>query len=417
MADQRGARLFADINSCFRRDPLIDEYDFLPVTEPKHNKSPLVVVEHKLGLEAWCVKILFRYCYDRLLDWRSREGQAKFAHPQEVSGLSRAVLLIQPDCYTVWNIRKDLVEYGDVTIADDLNLGSLILSKHPKSAETFIHRRWLLHKLLNQCLASSNDSNTSNNSCQQDGCVNMDAIGVDLLPQVDNHAHNNHMLQVAVDRDVQGQIQQELSVCRRAADRYPCNYHAWSHRIWTLQHCYHCSIRVLLAELHATQSWAANHISDHSGFHYRQFILNQLLQQADILRDKFCTDAHNLLERELELILDLINSYPGHEALWYHRKFVFHSLHHSLSKTVKSSSHSQHISLLDKNGSLCSHDNHGTSYTDEHKGQKKFKSENNEQQGLVLRELDSVSHKTAPDSHTNHLATRYKEWIQQCFSH
>ncbi|KAL8615928.1 hypothetical protein ACOMHN_034604 [Nucella lapillus] len=105
MEDGRGRRLFADINHAFKKDPLIDEYDFLPVMEPQHNASPLVVVEHKLGLELWSVHLLFCYAYNRLLNWRDKSQSSPFLDGQELSQLSRAVLLVNPDCYTAWNIR------------------------------------------------------------------------------------------------------------------------------------------------------------------------------------------------------------------------------------------------------------------------------------------------------------------------
>ena len=44
-----------------------DEYDFLPIIEPAVNKNPFVVVDHKLGIQAWAVKILFQYAYEKLL--------------------------------------------------------------------------------------------------------------------------------------------------------------------------------------------------------------------------------------------------------------------------------------------------------------------------------------------------------------
>lgn len=55
-----------------------DEYDFLPVLEPKNNKSPLVLQEHKLGLEAWSVKVLFQYAYHQLISWRKNTPPTKF---------------------------------------------------------------------------------------------------------------------------------------------------------------------------------------------------------------------------------------------------------------------------------------------------------------------------------------------------
>jgi len=59
-----------------------NEYDFLPVVEPKHNRSPLVLQEHKLGLELWSVKILYQYAYNTLMSWRQKEPQAKFLGKQ-----------------------------------------------------------------------------------------------------------------------------------------------------------------------------------------------------------------------------------------------------------------------------------------------------------------------------------------------
>ena len=55
-----------------------EEYDFLPVTEPQHNASPLLLVEHKLGLELWSVRLLFRYAYNRLMNWRDRSQSSTF---------------------------------------------------------------------------------------------------------------------------------------------------------------------------------------------------------------------------------------------------------------------------------------------------------------------------------------------------
>ena len=51
-----------------------DEFDFLPLLEPKQNRSPVVLVDHKLALELWCVKILFQYVYHTLIALRSKEA-------------------------------------------------------------------------------------------------------------------------------------------------------------------------------------------------------------------------------------------------------------------------------------------------------------------------------------------------------
>jgi len=57
----------------------------------------------------------------------------------------------------------------------------------------------------------------------------------------------------------------------------------------------------------------ALHVSDHSGFHYQQFLLNCLWAlHGD---EKFVSR----LRSELQLTQQLIQLYPGHEAVWYHR--------------------------------------------------------------------------------------------------
>lgn len=69
--------------------------------------------------------------------------------------------------------------------------------------------------------------------------------------------------------------------------------------------------QTILRELETVDSFVWRHVSDHSGFHYRQFLLHLLsFYEEDVL-------VH--LKNELHLTKDLISSYPAHEAVWYHR--------------------------------------------------------------------------------------------------
>lgn len=87
--------------------------------------------------------------------------------------------------------------------------------------------------------------------------------------------------------------------------------------------------------------WVSMHVSDHSGFHYRQFLLRELmmvLSQAPASppsgatppeangepagaeeKQLTATTVLQLFHQELELCSDLIQSFPGHETLWSHR--------------------------------------------------------------------------------------------------
>jgi len=148
-------------------------------------------------------------------------------------------------------------------------------------------------------------------------------------------------------------VREEMEVCGEAAGRYPSNYNAWSHRIWVLQHLAKLDVRILLDELSSTKHWASMHVSDHSGFHYRQFLLKSLISQTvidgsvleqnplrsepDLVlpKDEAAASTEEarinlprLLEEEVEFSTDLIDSYPGHETLWCHRRHVFYLQHH-----------------------------------------------------------------------------------------
>lgn len=107
--------------------------------------------------------------------------------------------------------------------------------------------------------------------------------------------------------------------------------------------------QVLLDELSSTKYWVSMHVSDHSGFHYRQFLLNSLIRRTvadkNILVQKQVVNEQNpslqkeeesagteaacaeeqsvdlpgRLDEEMELCSELIDNYPGHETLWCHR--------------------------------------------------------------------------------------------------
>ncbi|GCB79427.1 hypothetical protein scyTo_0017887, partial [Scyliorhinus torazame] len=192
-----------------------------------------------------------------------------------LTDLTCTLLLLNPDFTTAWNVRKELVQLGALDPFKDLYLGKLALTKFPKSPETWIH------SLLLSGLSSP---------------------GVQLF---------------------QGERE------------------------------------ILLDELSNTKYWVSTHVSDHSGFHYRQFLLKSVagnsrgpavanagagfsrkpsskdhctslpmhVKQEGASADTHAIDVPLMIEEEMELCTDLIESYPGHEALWSHRRSVFYLWH------------------------------------------------------------------------------------------
>ncbi|EEC13904.1 hypothetical protein IscW_ISCW011038 [Ixodes scapularis] len=65
---------------------------------------------------------------------------------------------------------------------------------------------------------------------------------------------------------------------------------------------------MLESEMQQTRDWVRSHVSDCSGFHYRQYLLRRV-------------GSVPLLSRELSLCEELCLLHPGHEAIWAHRRF------------------------------------------------------------------------------------------------
>lgn len=111
------------------------------------------------------------------------------------------------------------------------------------------------------------------------------------------------------------------------------------------------SFQLFHDELSSMRPWVSMHVSDHSGFHYRQFLLQELMtalsqapsSSSPAMPHPSSGPAHpaqpeangelagaeemqltsttvpQLFHQELELCSDLIQSFPGHETLWSHR--------------------------------------------------------------------------------------------------
>ncbi|XP_051924238.1 protein prenyltransferase alpha subunit repeat-containing protein 1 isoform X1 [Hippocampus zosterae] len=336
-------RVVKDISNAFNRNPNIDEIGVIPCPEGRYNRSPIVVVENKLGVESWCVKFLLPYVHHKVLLYRQRKH---WLDKEALVDITSTLLLLNPDVTTAWNVRKELIQSGVLKAEKDLYLGKLALTKFPKSPETWIHRRWVLQQILRRLSAVDCEGKL------QQGEAERAAVGR-------SQQFRYHLAQL---------LHKELNVCSDAACNYPSNYNAWSHRIWVLQHMAKGNVKVFHDELSTTRQWVSMHVSDHSGFHYRQFLLRELIEEFSLTPapSKNCSPLHQsvprtcflpsisvlaneeqsgietidedereldltklfeLFHQEMELCSDLIRSFPGHETLWSHRRHVFYLWH------------------------------------------------------------------------------------------
>ncbi|NXD16153.1 PTAR1 protein, partial [Nothocercus nigrocapillus] len=374
-----------------------DEIGLIPCPEARYNRSPIVLVENKLGVESWCVKFLLPYVHNKLLLYRQRK---QWLNKDELIDITCTLLLLNPDFTTAWNVRKELILSGTLNPFKDLHLGKLALTKFPKSPETWIHRRWVLQQLIQE---------NSLPTLMTKG--NLGAAPVERVHQL---------------------VQEEMDVCSEAAGRYPSNYNAWSHRIWVLQHLGKLTVKVLLDELSSTKCWVSTHVSDHSGFHYRQFLLNSLIgrtmpdnntqvqiqmvnEQNPVLQkeeegevaeaacaEELSIDLPYYLKEELELCTDLIDAYPGHETLWCH------SGDETLNNSEASPAASHMMQAMDVDGLNESSSKQG--YTQETKRLKRAPMQDSLGPEMEYRFIDKVL-STCRDVEQVRFATAYRKWL------
>lgn len=128
------------------------------------NKSPVIHIEHNLGLQSWCVKYIYEYAHRLLLRHKAEcfklSGGVTPSSTSIVGNTSGALLmsgtgnnaiikylncaiLINPDVATFWNLRRQLFAKNRLDITKEFQFSAVVLSKKPKSNEAFAYRRWL----------------------------------------------------------------------------------------------------------------------------------------------------------------------------------------------------------------------------------------------------------------------------------
>lgn len=288
-------------------------------------------MEHKLGISFWCIGSLFSYVH-RLFDTLQRtlpkgdDGRIGPATALALSRSTRALLLINPDSHTCWNVRKRLLAQHKMSggLEAELSLLSVIFTKHPKSGAAWAHRRWVL--LRAEPFRSRDGGARPTNPTAIDGKSGQDKHEIPLFKHPS--------------------FAREMDICEKSASAYKKNYYAWTHRRWVLERV--TTRAGLEAEILKLRKWNCMHVSEHCGFHYKQQALLQLLRlhggayawvahvmaqvmngvdssQIGSARPAPPSDAWvlRLLETELKESEDLVGRYPGHESLWIDRRFLF----------------------------------------------------------------------------------------------
>ena len=289
------------------------EFDIIPVSEQQVNKSPVIVVDDKLGLESWCIKRVYKYCHQEFISWKvsRRDCDHKAIHDssnqelvswkvsrrncdhkaihdssniRDLIRLSNVILLLNPEFKTVWNFRRSLIASNRLLIDDDLKFSELVLSRKPRNPEVFSYRQFLLQRLPNISLRN---------------------------------------------------VQHELDLTLESSSKYFRNYYSWSHRTWLMINLrpgveskrslglnsgisLESFDRLLFDDIETARNFIRNHVSDFSGYQYIQTLIQYLHS---------CTrnNGVNLLEVlhiQFHFLDELLSLYPDRESIFLHRRFL-----------------------------------------------------------------------------------------------
>ncbi|KAK9761217.1 Protein prenyltransferase alpha subunit repeat-containing protein 1 [Basidiobolus ranarum] len=263
--------------------------------------APYILLENRGGIPLKYVTTIYKYSWEIFIKLRNLNSEFEKEDISSLDNCMKCLLVINPECYSAWNLRKRLIQEEKINPDEDLLFLELLFTfpQHNKSYTSWHHRKWVIE------LISARTSRPPS-------------------------------------------LKKEIDICSRVGELYPKNYNAWVHRQWILK--YTDSMEALLEELERVKSWNNSHISDHSGFHHREQVLLRICQQLGILKSVGGISRMNLLQKsdsvsqsisvtnadlvdqkwllelwlsEFQYIKELLTRYPQHETLWYHLRFCY----------------------------------------------------------------------------------------------
>ncbi|KAI0781077.1 rab-protein geranylgeranyltransferase [Trametes elegans] len=201
---------------------------------------------------------------------------------QEAFDLTTKLLHINPEFYTIWNYRRNILLNGlfpqrtpaqiNDLLSDDLSLTTTFLKQHPKVYWIWNHRQWCLQQV-------------------PDGPTETDPDGW-------RHAYWN----------------KELFVVEKMLDADPRNFHAWPYRRYVLAHM--PAKRSEQSELAYTKRKIEANFSNFSAWHQRSKVLTSMWEAGKL-------DKAKSLEEEFELVQNAMYTDPNDQSVWiYHRWLI-----------------------------------------------------------------------------------------------
>jgi protein prenyltransferase alpha subunit repeat containing protein 1 len=239
--------------------------------------------------------------------------------PKICQASSSLMLLTNPAHQSALNARKSLVQNGYISVDKELAFTQALLRASSDCAKQSIlwdHRRWLFKQLYPPIQPTAVVQMPHHRTRKWTS-----AQGLQLFPLIPL-----------------SDIRREFGIIRGACDKYPRNYHAWSHWhfivdvayvLLSAYNDYPQYLDVLADEFITLHHWVNQHVSDHTAIHHlcniSQVFYDLECRYPSRLIDKLSgVSSPNSLLAEHALILT--TSYPSHESLWMYMRRVVAAL-------------------------------------------------------------------------------------------
>mmetsp|Transcript_13367 Transcript_13367/g.16205 ORF Transcript_13367/g.16205 Transcript_13367/m.16205 type:complete len:431 (+) Transcript_13367:111-1403(+) len=271
------------INDCLESDKAVDEYGFVMGVEEDSDNICFVSPEHKLGIHSWCLPKLYAasrssfYLYKKAYKVSIQDSVLKDSVLTRRLLLRATVplLMVNPDYYTAWNVRKSLLQKSESQkrdLIEELSFVRLVFTKHPKAGEAWSHRGWLIREL-----------------------VRIDAIDDQIL-------------------------EGEVEVCQTFIQRYKRLYFGWKHRLLVLT--YFTKFSQYEREVQELHKWISQNVSDYSALSYLENVIEKMNKKLDYSTENK-EQKLKLVMAEFQIANALILRFPSHLSLWLHQRYLF----------------------------------------------------------------------------------------------
>ena len=124
---------------------ILDKHSNVEPARHVETNIPFLYKDHRIGLSFWCLPLLYRYAYSKLIAQEENQDQ------EDLLKITRAILLINADCFTAWSRRKEFLmtnKNNHSVIMNELKFLNLVATKHPKSCDSWEHRSWIIRNLI-----------------------------------------------------------------------------------------------------------------------------------------------------------------------------------------------------------------------------------------------------------------------------